>query len=292
MHLVERTIPSKIIVLDALNRRAPSELIEKLLRRAEIGFRGEIKVDPLCNEMILPQNSILFHNYESNNHQLDTLFVCEHFILILEIKNISGFIWYEEEKHQFLSKKKSGEVESFQSPIEQVKRNGDFIEGVVERLGLTVPIQKAVVIAEPSTVIGKIPYEIPIFHAIGLRTEVNKLLLKYPKPFMAKIHFELLTDELIRMYLPGIYKPKFEIPSIRKGAICICGGTMRYQSGKFVCSCGNVTKEALYQGLHDYRVLFNEWISNKEFREFFMIDSPNLVNKLLVRMKQDYKGLR
>ncbi|WP_425462045.1 hypothetical protein [Lysinibacillus telephonicus] len=96
-----------------------------------------------------------------------------------------------------MRKKKTGEIESFQSPIEQVKRHAEFIEGVVGKLGLSVPVHKGVVIAEPTTVIGKIPGEIPIFHAIGLRTEVKKLLLKYKKPLIADVHFELLKQNFL-----------------------------------------------------------------------------------------------
>lgn len=238
----------------------------------------------------MPNNAFLFHNYETLGHQIDTIFVCEYFILIIEIKNVSGFIWYEEDKHQFIRKKKTGEIEGFQSPVEQVKRHAEFIEGVVRRLGLSVPVHKAVVIAEPTTVIGKIPGEIPIFHAIGLRTEVKKLLLKYKKPLIADVHFELLKQELLKLYYPGTYRPRFEIPPIRKGAICTCGRIMQYKRGKFFCTCGIESKEALLQGLHDYRLLLNEWITNREFRDFFLIESEDTVNKILKRLDFHYEG--
>lgn len=290
MHLVERTIPSKIIVLDALNRRAPSELITRLLKRAEIGYNGELKVDPLWLEMELPETGFLFHNYETPGHQLDTLFVCEYFIFVLEIKNVSGMIWYEEEKYQFLRKKRTGEIESFQSPFQQVDRHGDFVTKVVECLGLSIPIHKAVVIAEPSTIIGKVSGDIPIFHAIGLRTEVNKLLLKYQIPFLGEVHVQLLKDELTKLYQRGIYKPQFAIPPIRKGAICNCGNTMRYSHGRFVCDCGVKSKDPLYQGLNDYHFLYSEWITNKSFRNFFYVENEDQVNKLLKRLNFEYRG--
>ncbi|MFC7685243.1 hypothetical protein ACFQU5_04630 [Ureibacillus sp. GCM10028918] len=50
------------------------------------------------------------------------------------------------------------------------------------------------------------------------------------------------------------------------------------------------SKEPLYQGLHDYRVLFDEWITNRAFREFFFIESGDTANKLLKRMKFYYEG--
>ena len=290
MLLVQRKLTSKIIVLDALNRRTSSELIARLLKRAEIGYNGELKVDPLWLEMELPETGFLFHNYETPGHQVDTLFVCEHFIFILEIKNVSGMIWYEEDKYQFLRRKKSGEIESFQSPFEQVNRNGNFVGKVVERLGVTIPIHKAVVIAEPSTIIGKVSGDIPIFHAIGLRTEVNKLLLKYPTPSLGEVHIQLLKDELTKLYKQSVYQPRFSIPPIRKGALCTCGNTMRYKHGNFICDCGIKSKDPLYQGLNDYHFLYSEWITNKSFRDFFYVENDDQVNKLFKRLNFEYKG--
>ena len=300
MQIIERVVPSKIIVLEAMKRRVDvsqpkHELVASLLRRAEIGYRGELKVDRLWKELTVPTNALLLHSYETrndigNSHQMDTLFVCPYFIYILEIKNVTGYIWYEEEKHQFLRRKLTAEVESFQSPFDQVQRHSELIERVVERLGLSLPVHKSVVIAESSTVIGAVPSEFSIFHAIGLPSEVKKLFLKYNNFGLSRSHFELLGNHLLSLHKPKVYVPRFEVPPLRKGAVCECGRGMRYNYGKFLCSCGMKSKEPLYQGLHDYRVLFGEWISNREFREFFFIESQHSASKLLKRMDLKSKG--
>lgn len=282
-----------------MNRRVQatdeiSELISSMKKRAEIGFSGELKVDRVWQEIILPPTSLLIHDFETvndvgNPHQIDTLFCCEHFILIIEIKNVSGIITYDEEKHQFLRKRKDGEIASFQSPIEQLKRHRDLIERIIHRIGLTIPIEKAVVIAEPSTIIGNFKSDIPIFHAAGLPTRLKKLFEKYPDPLSAP-HFQLLKEQIIKMHKPRVYKPPFDIPPIRKGPICHCGQVMSYKYGSFVCACGMKSKEPLFQGLHDYRVLINEWITNQQFREFFFIKSSDAANKILKRLEFYYEG--
>ncbi|MCP1144148.1 hypothetical protein [Lysinibacillus endophyticus] len=46
MTVIVRKLPSKIVVLDALLRRVPlekREYIENLLKRAEIGYLGELR---------------------------------------------------------------------------------------------------------------------------------------------------------------------------------------------------------------------------------------------------------
>jgi len=300
LKIMERTISSKIIVLEALKRRIDANhkqhnYVASLLRRAEIGYRGELKVDRMWKEILVPSDSLLFHSYEIRNdfgnlHQMDTLFVCPHFIYILEIKNVTGRIWYEEDKHQFLRARITGEIESFQSPFEQVQRHADIIERIVARVGLSIQVHKAVVIADSSTVIGPVPSEFTIFHAIGLPTEVKKLLLKYNNSALAPAHYELLTTKLQSLHKPTNYVPRFNLPPLRKGAICGCGRGMKFTRGKFVCACGVKSKEPLYQGLHDYRVLISEWITNREFRAFFDIESLHSASKLLKRMNLEFKG--
>lgn len=117
------------------------------------GRKSAIGGDQIWEEITVPNNALLIHSFETRNevgksHQIDTLFVCPHFIFILEIKNISGSIWYEKNKHQLLRRKGNGEVESFQSPLDQVQRHADLIERIVGRLGYPLPVHKAVVIAK------------------------------------------------------------------------------------------------------------------------------------------------
>lgn len=221
---------------------------------------------------------------------MDTLFVSSHFIYILEIKNVSGSIWYEEDKYQFLRKKWNGEVESFQSPFDQVQRHAEWIERIVERLGLSLPIHKVVVIAEPSTIIDAVPNEFVIFYAIGLPAEIKKLLLKYGNFSLSGAHYEMLANQLLSLHKPTIYAPKFEVPPLRKGAICECRRGMTYKAHTFKCSCGKSSKSYLYHGLHDNRVLFSVWITNPEFRDFFLIENGDTANKLLKRMEFYYEG--
>lgn len=222
MIIIYRTFSSKIIFLDAMKRRTDErhtkyEFIASLLRRAETGSRGEMKVDQMGKDITVPHYALLIHSFETrneigNSHQIDTLFVCPHFIFILEIKNISDSIWYEKNKHQLLRRKENGEVESFQSPLNQVQRHADLIERIVGRLGYLLPVHKAVVIAESSTIIGHIPNEVPVCHAIGLPSEVKKLLLKYSDFALPQLHYEKLINYFQNSHKTSIYVPSFEIP--------------------------------------------------------------------------------
>lgn len=199
--IIYRTFPSKIIFLDAMKRRTDErhtkyEFIASLLRRAETGSRGEMKVDQMGKDITVPHYALLIHSFETRNE-----------------------------------------------------------------------------------IIGHIPNEVPVCHAIGLPSEVKKLLLKYSDFALPQLHYEKLINYFQNSHKPSIYVPSFEIPPLYKGAICSRGNRMEYNDGKFSCIGGIESKEPLYQGLHDYRVLFDEWMTNRAFREFFFIDNVGLVNK-------------
>jgi len=287
------------VVLEVLKRRAHIEfnlsMIERLIERARIGFEGEKRVDRIWQELNLPPHSLLIHSFECENefgfsHQMDSLFVNRFFLLVLEIKTVTGYIYYDEKKHQLIREKRNGEIESFQSPIDQVNRHADFLERFGLQLGLTYPVEKAVVIAEPSCIIGQVPDEVPVFHASGLSTKLKRWFEKHNHNKLPDKYFKLLTESIVNLHNPKIYKPRFSIPPIQKGALCYCRRVMKYNQGKFECVCGVRSKEPLYQGLSDYRCLISQWITNKEFREFFQIDNEVLVNKLLKRLNFYYEG--
>lgn len=61
------------------------------------GFEGENRIDRVWSEIMVPFKPYLFHNYETENEvnysqQIDTKFLCQTFILLVEIKNIGGQI--------------------------------------------------------------------------------------------------------------------------------------------------------------------------------------------------------
>ncbi|CAM5183229.1 hypothetical protein UACE39S_04069 [Ureibacillus acetophenoni] len=119
---------------------------------------------------------------------------------------------------------------------------------------------------------------------------MKKWFKKNQKSKLSENHLRLLNEHIRILHNPKIYKPHFNIPPLRKGALCNCTRVMSYHQGKFECICGVKSKEPLYQGLNDYRLLISEWITNKEFREFFNIDREDVVNKLLTRMNLYYVG--
>ena len=101
---------------------------------------------------------------------------------------------------------------------------------------------------------------------------------------------DLIQQELLNRHEPHKWQHPFGQVMIRSGALCACDKVMQYRQGKFMCPCGIKSSEALRQGLHDYRLLVSEWITNRELRQFFHINSADAANKILKRMDFYYEG--
>lgn len=174
MILLERKKPHKYLMLEAIMRRLPKSnnqytYFENMLQRIQAGFAGERQVDREWSEIKLPCKSFLLHNLELRNeqgytHQIDTLFLCPYFLFIVEVKNIVGQVELEAEKHQFTRKITDGKVDGFRNPFDQLLRHHKLLKGISQKHGVKIPIEHAVVSANPNMIMTSSLSNHPIFH--------------------------------------------------------------------------------------------------------------------------------
>lgn len=260
----------------------------------QTGYAGERRVDREWKEVGL--QGLLLHDFTCRNvlghtHQIDTLFVCKHFVLVVEVKNISGRIDFDDERRQFLRTREDGRVESFMNPIDQVKRHRDLLRNESLHWAEHVPIEACVVIANPSTVIGRISSEVPVFNVSGLRSKVADLTRRH-----AAVN---VNPRIVKGYLERLYEPIVRVPrdlpyTYRRGVLCLnCHTVMQHTFKGFVChKCGvrDAMDAALLQAMHDYRVLYGAEISNSEFRAFCGVENWRTANAMLKRLFENYEG--
>jgi hypothetical protein len=153
MILLERDESRKLHTLQAAIRRGLTEWHDTLYRMKS-GLAGEEYVDRAWADFQLEEPYFLLHNYCAGKHQMDTVFLCGRFILIVEIKHMSGRISIEAEKAQFLRIKEDGSVESFRNPVDQVKRHVRFMEHLTAR---RLPVLYAIIFSHSRTIIGQVP---------------------------------------------------------------------------------------------------------------------------------------
>lgn len=305
MIVLERKPSSKMLVLEALMRRLPESNVDfnyfrELYIRTKKGFEGELQVDKMWEELILSTESYyLFHNYQTkndrgNSHQIDTIFLCRHFILLLEIKNITGRLDIEHEKHQLIRTNSDGTMQGFYNPIDQIERHVRFLKQKLLNWNISLPIEYGIVLTKASSIIGHIPKNVPFFHLSGLTSRINFLFNKYPENYISTTQMEILKNLLLEETYYNDWSPKVNKKKLRKGVICkecIDKAIMLYNRGRFICpNCNRKSKSALLEGLYDYRMLFKPWITNSEFKAFFKISSRETSYKLLNRLNLAYEG--
>ncbi|RHW40064.1 NERD domain-containing protein [Lysinibacillus yapensis] len=287
MEILKRRKSGKLLSLEALMRRLPEsdreyDYYKEMYFSQKKGYEGERYTNQLWKEIEMPSPHFLFHSLEpinqaGNSHQIDTLLLTPHFIWLLEIKNIGGRIDIDESKHQMIRTKQEGTIESFRNPVNQIKRHAHFVNGLMREIGISIPIEYAIVIVSDSTIIGSVPREVSIFHASGLHAEVSRLLGKYKEKQITALQLNYVMKDLMKRHSPKSWKPKIDFSKLRRGVLCEkCEykSVMVFEHGRFICpKCSFKSNEAHLQALLDYRYLCNEWITNRELRDYLNIDS-------------------
>ncbi|MEK4230597.1 nuclease-related domain-containing protein [Solibacillus sp. FSL H8-0538] len=298
MLLLNRKKSIQHIYLQALLRRLYDlehdySTFQQQLMKFEAGLSGEQRVDRELLDFSIPGKHFLLQNVELLNHQtfphqIDSILLTPNFLLILEIKNITGTLLFKPEFHEFTRVRLDGTAENFLNPFDQAYRHQLFLQQLLKQWNVHVPIKYVVVIANQNAVLDNSLKNYPIFHLSGLRLFINRLFQKYPQ---ASLNSEML-EKVARRLLASVQRSAPNRPvdasRIRKGVLCAhCDfkELMRYQYGSWCCTkCSVRNKRAVRQAMHDYRLLISERITNKEFRDFVGIESIQIASKILMRL--------
>lgn len=307
MIVKERKVPDFIRSMEVLLRRLPvthskRALIENDLIKRRAGFRGEEAVDyflkDLAEFMIL--KDIRLSNGYGGFYQIDVLLLCSNFLIILEIKNISGTIYFDPTFNQLIQSKH--EIErGFLDPLIQAKRQQKELAKWIADMNFCIPIEYLVVISNPSTIIKTSSYHKlaleKVLHASHLRDRIEKLKEKYPLEKLTDRDIKKLSRAITKKHIPANYNIlkyyDMDIKELITGIQCpACSRfSMKRVRGTWKCSsCQSADKEAHIRTLHDYLLLISSSITNQQFREFTHLSSSNIAKKLLTGMKLPYSG--
>lgn len=293
MNIVIREKPLKLLWLEALLRRLREQDPEagyfmEQFRRLDAGFAGEQRVDKEWDEIVCPNTFFVLHNVLLANtanhfHQLDTLFICKHFILVVEIKNINGKLDFDGTTYQCTRTKPDGTVEGFPNAITQIQRHIRFIKIISKNYSL--PIEGAVIFSNPSAIIVNHPNTVPIFHVSGLQSHIQSLLKKYSKPILTDEQLTRFVQLIRAQHQPQKFLTRIDSSRFRHGVLCPkCNykNQMFYYRGIWKCSvCRHNSIEIFAEALQDYQLLVSRTITNSQLRTFFRIESSDAANRLL-----------
>ncbi|HWO78174.1 MAG TPA: nuclease-related domain-containing protein [Bacillus sp. (in: firmicutes)] len=307
MVLLSRSIPIQILIIEALFRRLnPNHRIHKELReeynRRKKGVEGEKQIDYYL-EFLPPNQFYIFRGLRLilNNKafQIDTLLISQKFILLIEVKNISGKLFFDEGYKQLVWINENGEEQVMEDPLEQVKRQSrQFVKWM--DLKLDVPIEYLVVIGDSRTYIDPRSgpkYKDYILHAHALEEKIQELSYKYQKNFIQEIAVQKLTSRILTCHNPLSVDPQktyqYSSADIVKGIQCPqCKKFgMERVNQRWECPyCKATSRDAHKQAILDYLLLIKPTITNKECREFLGIKSRKIAHRLLISMNLQFSG--
>jgi Nuclease-related domain len=304
----QRKTPLLIDNLSAFLKRLPAhpkrKEIEDYLARQIAGFKGELSLEYFYR--YLPLNEIIFlHNirilHEKYYFQIDTLILTQKFLLILEIKNLSGHIFFDNLYSQII-RKIDDIKESFEDPIYQVQRQAHHLAEIMKLYKTPfIPIETLVVITNPKTLIESSPSHTDALYKVIKSAELKKrydgFKQKYNEDQLTKKELKRLVKLLNKLHTPynpdlcGLFNIKSE--ELLKGVFCPrCENVLlvRKKRSWFCYTCNEIYHRAHISALQDYARFISTGITNRECMQFLNLPSTSQSYHLLHSLNLPFTG--
>lgn len=291
-------IPLLVPKLEALlTRIAPTNekipLIQSDLQKILAGYRGEKSLNFVFS--FLPEKEyFILHDlrlFDGKNYfQIDILILSTKYLLILEVKNIAGELYFDTEFNQLI-RTKDGTKHVFPDPLIQVKRLKLQLRKYL-KLEAAIPIFSLVVISSPFSFIttsdAQLSQAKQIIHSEALPFRIEQISKSTLNPILDNKTIKIMIKKLKKKHTPlnsSIFtKYNLNKEHIQRGVICKnCGHLpMKRINANWYCQkCNSKDKKAHISALIDYYYLFGSNITNKEARDFLQIDSAYLATRLI-----------
>lgn len=309
MILKKRTIPLRLLTLEALVRRLSHThpkmpQIQKDLINQRSGNRGEHSIDYHLH--FLPKDEyLILHDLRLKNSsgyffQIDTLILSPYFITIIEVKNYSGTIQFDNHFNQLIQTY-NNEKRALPNPTSQIRRHQlQLKEWMQTRSYIPPPIEPLIVISNPSTIIETTsqPSNFKhVTHSINIESKIKSYHDKHQTKVLSTSDLHHISNLLIHNHTPLKFHPllHFDIDrkEILKGVHCPnCSSLpMTRLHGRWKCpTCSFISKGAHIHALKDYALLLGDTITNKEMCEFLKLSSRFVANRLFHSMNLPHSG--
>lgn len=309
MYLIRkvRTVPIIILILEALLRRIPPEhpkrpQIQVELVKRKKGYRGELSLNYYLDLIDTPE-FLIFHDIRlidgKSFFQIDTLMITPYFFLILEVKNIAGTLYFEDDSNQMI-RTFNNEEEGMANPMLQALRHSrQFKNWLTQRKLPLLPIEHLVIISDPKTIIKASRPSIftKVMHNANLPFTFEKFQNRHTKETLTMKEMKKIAGTIERHHTPKKPDPlvQFSISQteIQTGVHCPkCSAVpIERKRGYWYCvNCCTKSQDAYIQAVQDYTLLIKPAFTNEEMRDFLQIPSSKFVFRLLKSMDLEYAG--
>lgn len=298
----QREIPLELEQLEALVGRLPPnhlsyEKVDQDFLRMRSSVRGEREIE-FALQFLDKSKYLILNNLrlaDNNGYfQIDSLLLHKSFIVILEVKNWYGTVFFGE-NGQVTRVGDTGNEQGFPNPIPQAKLQKLRLRKWLNLYGFIDPvIDYFVVISFPTTIIksSSAKHSIPskVIHNSDLLFRILSLEDDHNSSTYNMQQLQQLSNDLIQAHTPVnrniLDKYQLSKGELIKGVFCpycIDIQMTREKQTWYCAKCHNTSANAHYRALNDYKLLIDDYISNREARDFLQVQSPDVVKYMLQR---------
>lgn len=290
------------LLLTRLSYHHPQrQFLERELYWTTAGKRGESRIQKKFNEFHFEGEfqTLWDVNLKIDNWpvQMDGLLLTEHCAIIIESKNISGQLHFDEQTDEFFRVNSTGEKTVMDNPKTQLNKHIRFLTQFFKLKKINLPVTGLIVftakdcefISKPRGVSScktyqMIEYLLRILQAFPLEAETVKL---------AKIKKLILTNQTPYKQSPLCTYYFIDPKDLQPGVYCqICKAlTMQRDKRSWVCSnCGAGDASAHLLALQEYFTFIEPTITNRKLREFCGFASRAVATRLLSQFDLERTG--
>lgn len=268
------------------------EMILEDYRLREAGVRGEERLAKKLRELRMQFPYIVLRDVNLADGdwmvQIDCLLITDRVCLVLEAKNISGKLHFDETTDEFYRINENGQMNFFPNPHYQVLKHIRFMEHWFEKHNIPLPVSGAAFMtAKNSSIINKPPS----YRVYKLETAIERIVEQiraFPTPILSSTDLTHIKETIL--YIQSHYSlpplcDVYGIPhyEIERGVICpSCGQLPMEWQQVWICPfCKSRSKNAHIPAIEDYMNIIKSTITNKEFREFCHVPSVFTASRLL-----------
>lgn len=274
--------------------------LEEKLYRLRAGYSGELKVDRYLESVPYMQGKIILTGVAlpikfGSLFQIDTLIISERYVMIVEVKNVKGDLYFKTNPH-YLLRVLDGEETVMDCPITQLELAKIHLVEWFRQQGMNIEVQGVIVLANRNAHIREIPPHAPVIYMKRLSILLGEKE-KYPE-VLSTVQLERLRIRIRQQqsdYVTGPLCSYFHINPkyLKRGQLCVkCHESTDYKTERLrYCKYCELTQPNNFrETIEDWLMLVDSSITNAQCRYFLDLKNKDDAVYVLRRFGLKSKG--
>ncbi|MED3764583.1 nuclease-related domain-containing protein [Ureibacillus terrenus] len=280
------------IALESLNKRLNPRhekalKIEEELSLQEAGEIGEKQLLTILTESQLPKNTFILHNVNLQsifNIQIDVMVISHGWCLILEVKNLTGELIFNNNPPQLICIKEENKI-AYRSPESQLDQYLFGLSKFFEQHQLKVPIHGAISLPFTNAIIKTPPSKYPLLLGRAVINHIWSLPKKdiIPSKQVADLVLQHNAAPSWNQFPLSRYYG-IDPADIQRGVECPHCGAIPMKRLKRTWFCEKCKKRHMHahvKALKDYYMLIDKYISPKEAMHYLRLRNRYEAKRIL-----------